>query len=183
MTPSDLTPAEQHGPVGLPDGNPAEPAGDLAALGAAAEQLRGHVDQRWVEVADRVRSRAMFATRRSLPLLAQGRHGPVHVSEQVVVSAIHAAIDDIPAIAATAIIPTVDPQHRLTGIVLVVTVQHDYRVLPLADEVRNRTEAVLHEILGPVIPLVTVRDLHVHVGDVSTDDPHTGRQPEEPPVQ
>ena len=55
--------------------------------------------------------------------------------------------------------------------------QFDEPILPIADEIRDRTEQVLRELLGPIHPPVTVSALHVHVSDVTTDDPHTGRPP------
>lgn len=150
---------------------------DMASLTAATDQLRQHVDPRWVEVSDRVLNKALLATRRSLPLQAQAPGGPVKVSEHVLVTSIRAAIADIPAAAPVAILATVDLQHRCTGITIGVIVQYNHAILPIADQIRHRTEAVLREVLGDVIPVVTVRDMHVHVDDVTTADPHTGREP------
>ena len=39
------------------------------------------------------------------------------------------------------------------------------------------TEEVLRTVLGEVIPAVAVPDMHVHVDDITTADPHTGREP------
>lgn len=154
---------------------PVSAEGDFATLEAAAAQLRGHIDQRWVEVADRVMNKALLATRRSLPVRAEAEHGPVNVSEQVLTTYIRAAIADIPAAAPTAIALTVDPDNRCTAVTIEITVQYNHPVLPIADKIRNHTETVLRELLGPVIPTVTVRDMHVHVSDVTTTNPHTGR--------
>ena len=175
-----MTPAEP--PPRVPASNPRsalteDPLPDMADLAAATGQLREHVDPRWVEVADRVLSRALLATRRSQPIQAHAPRGPVKVSEHVLVAYIRAAIADIPAAAPAAIAATVDPQHRCTGITIDLTVQYNHEILPIADEIRRRTEDVLREVLGDVIPAVTVRDMHVHVGDVTTADPHTGREP------
>ncbi len=48
-------------------------------------------------------------------------------------------------------------------------------LIPIADEIRHRTGTVLQTLLGPGTPPVTVATMHVHVSDVTTDDPHTGR--------
>lgn len=58
-----------------------------SALGLAAAALRRRADERWVEVSDRVVSRAMTVTRRSQPIRAQASTGPIQVSEQVVIPA------------------------------------------------------------------------------------------------
>ncbi len=151
------------------------PQGDFAAVDAAAAQLAAHVDVRWVEVADLVLNRALLAPRRSLPVQAQGRFGPVKVSEHVLRTYVRAAIADVPAASPVTIIATVDKQDHCTGLTIGIIVQYGQPVLPIADEIRDRTERVLREVLGPVIPAVTVRDMHVHVQEVTTSDPHTGR--------
>lgn len=110
-----------------------ERTGDPATLAAATQALRQHVDDRWVEMSDRVLSKALAATRRSLPVSA--------------------------------------------GAEREITVQYKEPVIPIADQIRNRSETVLQTLLGPGTPQVTVATMHVHVSDVTTDDPHTGRPP------
>lgn len=168
MTPD--SPASQSAPETLPEG-------DFAALDAAAAQLADHVDARWVEVADLVLNRALRGTRRSLPVQAQGLFGPVKVSEHVLTTYVRAAIADVLAAAPVTIIATVDQQNHCTGLTIGIVVQYGHPVLPIADKIRDRAETVLHEILGSVILTVSVRDMHVHVHDVTTADPHTGRPP------
>ncbi len=77
--------------------------------------------------------------------------------------------------AVATITATVDEHDHCTGLTISIIVQYGNAVLPIADEIRDRAETVLREILGSVIPAVTVRDMHVHVQDVTTADPHTGR--------
>lgn len=151
---------------------------DMVDLDAATGQLRRRVDQRWVEVADRVLSNALLATRRSQPVRAHAPGGPVKVSEHVLVAYIRAAIADIRSAAPVAIVASVDRHQRCTGITIAITVQYDHAILPIADEIRRRTEDVLRTVLGEVIPAVTVREMHVHVDDVTTADPHSGREPD-----
>ncbi len=164
-------------------GSPGGPssAGDKTALLAATASLRAHVDDRWVEVADRVLSRALTATRGSLPVLAQAPGGPVQVSEQVLVAYVRAAIADVEHVAPSGIHVLTDDGHRCVGVVIEVTVQYGQPVIPVADRIRDLTEAVLARVLGPVAPPVTVTAMHVHVADVSTTDPRTGRPPRSQP--
>ena len=159
-----------------PPGSPPSAPG-VTALQAATASLREHVDDRWVEVADRVLSLALTATRGSLAVRAQAPGGPVQVSEQVLVAYVRDAIAGVAHVAPSGIEILTDDQHRCTGVVIEVTVQYGQPVIPVADRIRNLTEAVLAELLGPVTPSVTVTAMHVHVADVTTTDPRTGRPP------
>lgn len=143
-------------------------------LRAAAQRLRRQADARWVEVSDRVVAAAMTATRRSLPLRAMAPGGPVHVSEQVVVAHLRAAIDEAVADAATAAV-TLEVRDRdaLTGVVIQLVARYGRPLLPIADHVRDVTAARLVDLLGPTATTVTVHEMHVHFSDVTTGDPHT----------
>lgn len=153
------------------------PRGDEQRLAAATQSLREHVDPRWVEVSDRVLARALTATRRSLPIRTSEdtSAGALLVSEQVLTSYIRHAIAPVPAAAPSRIHIHSDAEHNYTGVTIEITVQFDEPILPIADQIRDRTEQVLRELLGPIHPPVTVTGMHVHVSDVTTEDPHTGR--------
>lgn len=172
MTPTDITGT---GFEPAPD----EPRGDERLLDAATQSLRAHVDPRWVEVSDRILTRALSATRRSLPIRTDedSSAGALLVSEQVLTTYIRNAVGHVPGAAPTRIHIHSDPDDNYTGVTIQITVQFDEPILPIADEVRDRTEQVLRELLGPNHPRVTVSAMHVHVSDVTTDDPHTGRPP------
>jgi len=166
-------------PARAPQPSADERTGDPATLAAATQALRQHVDDRWVEMSDRVLSKALAATRRSLPVRAHdlGGGGALYVSEQVLTAYIRDAIAPIPAAAPTQIHIHADTGHHCTGITIEITVQYKEPVIPIADQIRNRSETVLQTLLGPGTPQVTVATMHVHVSDVTTDDPHTGRPP------
>ena len=166
-------------PARAPQPSADERTGDPATLAAATQALRQHVDDRWVEMSDRVLSKALAATRRSLPVRAHdlGGGGALYVSEQVLTAYIRDAIAPIPAAAPTQIHIHADTGLHCTGITIEITVQYKEPVIPIADQIRNRSETVLQTLLGPGTPQVTVATMHVHVSDVTTDDPHTGRPP------
>jgi hypothetical protein len=148
-----------------------------SALDAATASLREHVDDRWVEISDRVLSKALTTTRRSLPVQAHTDLGPVLVSEQVLVAYVRAAIAVVDGATPTDIIISADLSHRYTGLTIEVTAEYGQPLLPIADRIRNLAEATLTELLGGVIPAVTVTAMHVHVADVSRADPDTGTHP------
>ena len=126
-----------------------------------------------------VLARVLTATRRSLPIRTSedSSGGALLVSEQVLTTYIRHAVAPVPAAAPTRIQIHSDSDHNYTGVTIELTVQFDEPILPIADEIRDRTEQVLRGLLGPIHPPVTVSALHVHVSDVTTDDPHTGRPP------
>lgn len=153
-----------------------EPGG--ATLADAAHSLRQHVDQRWVQIADGVLLKALSATRRSLPVRAHSDTGRITVSQQVIIAHVRDAVADIPAAAPTRVHVRADEGHHFSGLTVEVTVQYGHMVLDLADEIRARAETALRQLLGPARVPVTVTAMHVHVSDVTTDDPHTGRPPD-----
>lgn len=155
---------------------PSESADDGPAMfrpDRAVLLLRERADRRWVEIADRVLSQALAATRRSFPVRAQAPDGPVHVSEQVLVAYLRAAIDgSVAGAAVAAIVVDVDDAAAYRGVTIELVAQFGVELLPLADGVRDIAAATLAPLLGPVTPVVTVSAMHVHVGDVTASDPH-----------
>lgn len=145
------------------------PAAD-ALLRAATADLRAHVEPRWVEVADAIMSSALRVSRPSPPLVAQAPSGPVHVAEQVVVAYLRDSVDPVPGCEVRNVRLEVE-QERCTGVVIVVAARFGEPLIPLADEVRNRAERRLTELLGTAAPPVTVTQMHVHVADVTRGDP------------
>ena len=139
-------------------------------LRAAASELRHQVNHRWVEIADAVVSRALTASRPSWPVRAQASGGPVQVAEQVLVSYVRGSIDTIADCEVVHIQVRTDGD-ACTGVVIAVAVRFGTPLIPLADRVRQRAERRLSQLLGPVIPPVTVTDMHIHVADVTRDDP------------
>ncbi len=164
-----------------PDGQVGH-VGDQARLRAATEQLADHVDDRWVEVADHVVARALSATRRSPPVRASqptsgpGAGGDLFVSEQVLIATIRHAVAPVPGAAPSRIIVHTDADHVCTAVVIAVTVHYPDPIIPIADQIRAQAQRVLGQILGTA-PSVQVARMHVHVSDVTTSDPHTGRPP------
>jgi len=103
-------------PARAPQPSADERTGDPATLAAATQALRQHVDDRWVEMSDRVLSKALAATRRSLPVRAHdlGGGGALYVSEQVLTAYIRDAIAPMPAAAPTQIHIHADTGHHCT---------------------------------------------------------------------
>lgn len=136
----------------------------------AADVLRTRADERWVEISDRVLTKAFNVTRRSMPVRAASSGGAVNVSEQVLVAGIRSALDDLSGAAAVDIRISTDDQHRYTGVFIALSVDYRTAILPVADRARDRARDVLLTLLGPVNPPVTVTTMHVHVDDVR--EPH-----------
>lgn len=144
---------------------PANTHGD-ALVEQATQSLREHVDQRWVQISERVRSRALRATRTSLPVRAQSASGPVHISEQVLITYLrdtlstvgHARIQDITI--ATENIDT------FTGVTITIAARYGTPLIPLADTIRDLTNKRLTQLLGPIAPPVTIKTMTVHIEDV-----------------
>lgn len=132
----------------------------------AADALRAHADQRWVEISDRVLARALSVTRRSMPVRAASSGGPVNVSEQVLIASIRSALHDLSGAAPVDIQIRTDEQNRYTGVLIVLNIDYKTSILPVADDVRDRAHQVLTTLLGPVSPPLTVTTMHVHVDDV-----------------
>lgn len=155
-------------------------AGDEARLRAALEELNSHVDDRWVQVADRVITRSLTATRRSQPVRAAhpnggpGTNGDLYVSEQVLIAHIRDATAPVRGAAPNRVSISTDADHRCTGVTISITVRYPDPIIPIADQMRARVQVALGQILGS-IPTVEVSSMHVHVSDVTASDPHTGR--------
>lgn len=141
-----------------------------ATLSAAAAALRDHIDHRWVEVADAITSRALTASRPSWPVRAQAPGGPLQVAEQVLVAYLRDSIDPIADCEVVNIQVETDGDH-CTGVVIAAAVRYGTELIPLADRVRQVAECRLEELLGSVVPPVTVSMIHVHVSDVTRGDP------------
>ncbi len=163
---------------------PDELNGDEARLYEARDQLSHHVDDRWVEVSDRIIWRALNATRRSAPIRTAHQNptapnplGQVFLSEEVLTAHLRDAIAQVPAAAPSRIHVHADGNHNYSGITIEITVQYPEAIIPIADEIREHTQQVLHQLLGTEIPTVTINTMHVHVSDITTNDPHTGRPP------
>lgn len=174
MTPDDLTPDDLIPAGPIPAGQHPSPAAE-AAVDQAAHLLRRHVDSRWVEIADHLLSQALTATRRSYPVRALAAGGRVHVSEQVLVAYLRAAIADVAGAAPTNIVVRTDAGYRYTGVAIELIAHYGQPLLPIADRVRELAAATLTELLGPVTPQVTVTTMHVHIGDVTETDPRGAR--------
>ena len=138
-------------------------------LEAAATALRDRPNDRWVEISTRILSHALTAVRRSKPVRAQASGGVVHISEQVLTAHLQAALDGISGIELDRVSFDLDGDvYR--GLELIVTVQYNEPIIPLADAIRNAAAAELTNLLGPVTPAVTVTTMRVHVDDVSQSE-------------
>ncbi len=151
---------------------------DQVMLRSAAQHLRDHVDDRWVEVADVVLARAASATRASPPVRAEASSGPFQVAQQVLVSYLRASIDPLDDCEVvdirvdTRLEREVDDGGEVcTGVLIALTARYGTVLISLADDVREVAAARLEQLLGPVAPPVGVSAMHVHVADVTRGDP------------
>ncbi|GAA3602767.1 hypothetical protein GCM10022223_18170 [Kineosporia mesophila] len=148
------------------------PANTQTLIDLASRALTEHADQRWVEVAPRVLSTALRATRRSLPVRAHAPGGTVHVSEQVIVAYLHDALDGhTPGTAVAGIHVNIAGQDTFTGVLIELIVQYGTAILPAADRIRAQAATVLLELLGPAATAINVQTSHIHVSDITTQDP------------
>ena len=138
-------------------------------LEQAAQSLRDHVDQRWVKISDRVLTRALRATRTSLPVRAQAASGHVHISEQVLITYLRDAIGSVPHAKIQDIVITVEGADTYAGVTVVISARFGVPLLPVADTIRNLATDRLVELLGPIAPPVTVTTMDIHVRDVFQD--------------
>jgi len=137
----------------------------------AAGFLRGHTDDRWMEVADDVLQSVLTASRPSFPVEARSTAGGAFkVSEQVLVASILGALDSLPR-SEVMHIQVHSEDDSYVGLTIVIAAQYPDRLIPLADRVRLTAQHCLREILGDAIPEVTVSTMRVHVGDVTKGDP------------
>ena len=154
--------------------DPHEDTPEDALLAEAAQSLRARVDPRWVEISDRVLAKVLTATRRSHPVRAAARTGPVHVSEQVLIAYLRDAIDgQVPGSALANVHVEIEGRDTFAGVTIQVLVQYGRPILPIADRIHEIVAARLAELLGPLAPPVDVRATHVHVSDVTRGDPQT----------
>lgn len=163
---------------------PAGEVRDQAVLRSAADAMREHVDDRWVEVADLVLARAIAATRPSRPVLARASSGAFHVAEQVLVSSLRASIDRLEDCEVVDIDIQTRPPGRAgaddwagevcTGVLIALAVRYGTVLIPLADQVRRLASERIDRVLGHVVPSVDVSAMHVHVADVTRGDPKLG---------
>lgn len=143
---------------------------DEARLGAAAAELRGHTEDRWVEIADAMLINVLRRQRPSHPIRATSPGRDFHVSEQVLVTALHHALDSVAHCEVTGIHIQAD-RDAYVGVTIVVTAEIPHPLIPLADDLRDLARERLEEILGAPPPDVSVEAMHVHVGDVTKGDP------------
>ncbi len=139
-------------------------------LQVATQALRDHTDERWVEIADSMLAGVLARSRPSHPVRGQVGSESFHVSDQVLTNYLLAAIDPIPQVEVDAINIHSD-QDRYTGVTIVISVQHGLSLVPVADMIREAAEACLIDMLGRSTPPITVSTMHVHVEDVTPEDP------------
>lgn len=150
-----------------PGPDPAAAGQDL--LAQATQSSREHTDQRWVQISDRVLTRALQATRSSLPVRAQAASGTVRVSEQVLVAYLHEAVKTVADVRIHDIVISTDGVDTYAGVTIAVSARFGVPLIPLADTVRSLATDRLIELLGPIAPPVTVASMHVHVQDIDPD--------------
>lgn len=148
---------------------PAAPQTD-PLLEQATRSLQEHVDQRWVQICDRVRSRALRVTRTSLPIRAQASTGPIHISEQVLITYLRDAISAVPHSKVQDIIITTEGIDTYTGVTITIQASFGAPLIPLADTIRDLANQRLTQLLGPIAPPVSVTTMAVHIEDIFHDD-------------
>lgn len=160
--------------------DPHVPAQDEALLREATTALQAVADDRWVEIAPRILERALMASRRSRPIRATAPSGPIQISEQVIVSYLQDALDGAVAGSAVAGISVqLAGRNSFDGVLIELLVQFGLPILPLADRVRAIAADVL-TTLGVDSAQIFISTAHVHVTDVTTDDPYTSNPDAEP---
>ncbi len=139
-------------------------------LDVAAQALRDHTDERWVEIADSMLAGVLAKAPHSHPVQGQVGSETFYVSEQVLTNYLLDAIDPIPDVEVDAIRIHAD-QDRYTGVTILITARHGLALLPAADSIREAAQARLQEVLGQPVPRVSVSSMHVQVEDVTPGDP------------
>ena len=142
-------------------------------VSSAARSLRDHTDDRWVEVRDEVLTKVMSHPRPSHPVAALAPGGPFHVSEKVLERSLLDAVDPVPNCEVAGIVLHAD-RDRCRGVTIALRARYPEPLIALADAVRLAASERLSDILGPVTPAVTVATMHVHVADVTREDPKRG---------
>ena len=133
---------------------------------AAIAASRAHAEVRWVQISDRVRTRALQVTRRSLPIMAQAPSGPIHVSEQVLIAYLRDALSAVPGARVDDISIAVGANDSYGGVTVFISARYGEPLLPIADALRDLAAARLRELLGDITPPVTVTTMDVHIEDV-----------------
>lgn len=139
-------------------------------LKEATQSLRDHVDQRWVEIADRVLTRALRTTRTSLAVQAQAANGPVHISEQVLIAHLRDAVSTVPQSRIQDVVITIEGLDTYAGVIITISARFGVPLISVADTIRKLASERLTQLLGPIVPPVTVTTMHIHVQDVFQDD-------------
>jgi len=154
--------------------SPTAGAVDDRVLRDATALLRERVDERWVEISDRVLTKALAATRRSQPVRAVAPGGPVTVSEQVLVAYLRDAVDGhVPGSAVERIYVEVEDRDAFARVIIEAIAQYGEALLPIADQIHALAASELRALLGPLAPQVSVRATHVHFSDVVLGDPQS----------
>jgi len=139
-------------------------------LEQAAQSLREHVDQRWVENSDRVLTRALRVTRTSLAVQARAPSGPVHISEQVLITYLRDAISEVPHAKIQDVVITTEGLDTYAGFTIIINARFGLPLIPVADTIRDLANKRLSQLLGPITPPVTAITMDVHIQDVFQDD-------------
>lgn len=144
-------------------------------LQAAVDLARTEpTDARWVTIENDLLDRILAVSRPAHPVQGHTEHGAFSVSEHVVRSHVLAAADEVPGCEVDAIAIHTDAQARCAGITLVITACYGLSLLALADRVRSSVASAVPLVLGAVPPPVAAAQMHVHVHDVTIDDPKRG---------
>ena len=141
-----------------------------AMLEQATQSLRDHADQRWVQISGRVRNRALRATRTSLPVRAQAATGPVHISEQVLITYVRDAISTVRHAKIQDVNITTEGIDTYTGVTITIWARYGAPLIPIADTIRDLANQRLTQLLGPIAPPVSVSTMVVHIEDVFYDN-------------
>jgi len=158
-----------------PNGDPRSNTDSQArlALQIATRALLDHSDERWVEIAEDVLDKVLARAHPSHPVRAEEDSLTFHVSEQVLARHVLDAIDPLPDVEVDAVRIHADRDHY-TGITIVITARYGVSLLSASDTVAEAANARLMQILGDAVPPLSVSTMHVHVEDVTVDDPGSG---------
>ena len=147
----------------------------------AREQLRGHSRPRAVEIADNVLRNALRSSRRSLPVRVAPPHDFVRVSDQVIITLLRRDIDaTLEAAAVGRIRLIVDRDESMRELTIELVVKYGQVLLDVADQARTIADAVLARLLVSSAFTVEVVTSHVHISDITTDNPQLVDPTDEP---
>ena len=173
MKPDDYTPAAATDTDGRATDDAVAQELATSVLVAAGHALKDYADQRWADVSDHVLRAALTASRPSQTIRAHlpSSLGETRVGQNVLAAYLRDAIDSTITHSATLAVHPVLDDDLLDHLVIEIVAQYGSPLLPLGNHIRGVATQTLATLLGPQRPAPAVHVTHVHVGNVTPDDP------------